>query len=89
MPELPLVAAVDTLTRVLARQQLLLVLDNCEHVLAAAAALCAGLLAVADDVRVLATSREPLRVTGEARYRLVPLSRPAKTRRPTSASPRR
>jgi predicted ATPase/DNA-binding CsgD family transcriptional regulator len=70
------VAAVDTLTRVLARQQLLLVLDNCEHVLGAVATLCAGLLAVADDVRVLATSREPLRVTGEARYRLVPLSLP-------------
>ena len=62
MPELPLVAAVDTLTRVLARQQLLLVLDNCEHLLGAAAQLCAGLLAACDDVRVLATSREPLRI---------------------------
>ena len=46
--------------RVLARQQLLLVLDNCEHVIGAAAELCAGLLAACDDVRVLATSREPL-----------------------------
>ena len=45
----------------LARQQLLLVLDNCEHVIGAAAELCAGLLAACDDVRVLATSREPLR----------------------------
>ncbi len=50
----------------LARQQLLLVLDNCEHVIGAAAALCAGLLLACDDVRVLATSREPLRVAGEA-----------------------
>ena len=46
------------------RQQLLLVLDNCEHVIGAAAALCAGLLAACDDVRVLATSREPLAVAG-------------------------
>ena len=60
----------------LARQQLLLVLDNCEHVIGAAAALCAGLLPACDDVRVLATSREPLRVAGEARYRLAPLTLP-------------
>jgi predicted ATPase/transcriptional regulator with XRE-family HTH domain len=76
VPELPGVPAVDALTRVLGRQQLLLVLDNCEHVLGAAAALCARLLAAADDVRVLATSREPLRAAGEARYRLAPLSLP-------------
>jgi predicted ATPase/DNA-binding CsgD family transcriptional regulator len=63
--------------RVLGRQQLLLVLDNCEHVIGAAAELCAGLLAACDDVRVLATSREPLAVTGEARYRLGPLTLPA------------
>ena len=60
----------------LARQQLLLVLDNCEHVIGAAASLCAGLLLACDDVRVLATSREPLRVAGEARYRLAPLALP-------------
>jgi predicted ATPase len=66
----------EALARVLARQQLLLVLDNCEHVIGAAAALCAGLLAACDDVRVLATSREPLRVAGEARYRLAPLTLP-------------
>ena len=68
--------AADALARVLARQQLLLVLDNCEHVIGAAAALCAGLLAACDDVRVLATSREPLAVAGEARYRLGPLALP-------------
>jgi predicted ATPase/transcriptional regulator with XRE-family HTH domain len=76
VPELPGVPAVDALTRVLGRQQLLLVLDNCEHVLGAAAALCARLLTAADDVRVLATSREPLRAAGEAHYRLAPLSLP-------------
>ena len=68
--------AAGALARVLARQQLLLVLDNCEHVVGAAAALCAGLLSACDDVRILATSREPLAVAGEARYRLAPLALP-------------
>src|SRR6516164_1360920 len=69
-------SAAEAVVRVLAGQQLLLVLDNCEHVIGAAAELCAGLLAAADDVRVLATSRKPLAVAGEARYRLGPLTLP-------------
>jgi len=72
----PGVPAAEALARALARQQLLLVLDNCEHVIGAAASLCAGLLVGADDVRVLATSREPLRVVAEAPYRLGPLALP-------------
>ena len=74
--EQPGLPAAGALARVLARRQLLLVLDNCEHVIGAAAQLCGGLLAACDDVRVLATSREPLRVAGEARYRLGPLGLP-------------
>jgi predicted ATPase/DNA-binding CsgD family transcriptional regulator len=74
--EQPGVPAGEALARVLARRQLLLVLDNCEHLIGAAAELCAGLLAACDDVRVLATSREPLAVAGEARYRLGPLTLP-------------
>jgi predicted ATPase/DNA-binding CsgD family transcriptional regulator/transcriptional regulator with XRE-family HTH domain len=74
--EQPGLPAAGALARALARQQVLLVLDNCEHVIGAAAALCAGLLAACDDVRVLATSREPLRVAGEARYRLASLALP-------------
>ena len=74
--EQPGVPAVEVLARVLARQQLLLVLDNCEHVIGAAAQMCAGLLAACDDVRVLTTSREPLRLAGEARYRLGPMALP-------------
>ena len=74
--EQPGVPLDGVLARALARRQLLLVLDNCEHLIGAAAELCAGLLAACDDVRVLATSREPLRVAGEARYRLGPLSVP-------------
>ena len=76
MRDLPGVSTAEALARLLARQQLLLVLDNCEHVIDAAASLCAGLLLACDDVRVLATSREPLRVAGEARYRLAPLALP-------------
>jgi predicted ATPase/DNA-binding CsgD family transcriptional regulator len=74
--ELPSVAASDALARALARRQLLLVLDNCEHVIGAAAELCSRLLLGADDVRVLATSREPLQLAGESRYRLAPLTLP-------------
>jgi non-specific serine/threonine protein kinase len=74
--EQPGLPAAEALARALARQQMLLVLDNCEHVIGAAAALCAELLAACDDVRVLATSREPLRVAGEARYRLASLALP-------------
>ena len=68
----PGVPAAEALAGVLARLQLLLVLDNCEHVIGAAAELCGGLLAAADDLQILATSREPLAVAGEARYRLGP-----------------
>ena len=74
--EQPGVPVAGVVARVLARQQLLLVLDNCEHVIGAAAELCARLLAACDDVRVLATSREPLAIAGEARYRLSPLTLP-------------
>ena len=74
--EEPGVPVAGTLARALASQQLLLVLDNCEHVIAAAAGLCAELLEACDDLRVLATSREALRVAGEAGYRLGPLAVP-------------
>jgi predicted ATPase len=67
---------VDALAARLSRQQLILVLDNCEHVLDAAAELCAALLTVADDIRILATSREPLGLPEEARFRLPPLTLP-------------
>jgi len=75
--ERPGVPVTDSLGEMLARQQMLLVLDNCEHLAGAVAAMCAELLPLADDVRILATSREPLGVAGEARYRLPPLTLPA------------
>ena len=75
--DLPSAGAGDALAQALARRQLLLVLDNCEHLIGAAAELCARVLLAADDVRILATSREPLRIAGEARYPVGPLSLPA------------
>lgn len=56
----------DRLVAALADRRLLLVLDNCEHVIDDAARLTGRLLAAAPGLRVLATSREPLGLTGEA-----------------------
>ena len=67
---------VDALAERLSRQQLLLVLDNCEHVLDEVARLCAALLVSADDIKILATSREPLGLPEESRYRLASLTLP-------------
>jgi non-specific serine/threonine protein kinase len=67
----------EVLAEVLAPRRLLLILDSCEHVLSAAAELCGVLLRSADEVRVLATSREQLGLGGEAWYRLSPLELPA------------
>jgi predicted ATPase/DNA-binding CsgD family transcriptional regulator len=71
--QVPGVPADGSLVAALARRQVLLVLDNCEHVLDAVAELCMALLLGADDIRVLATSREPAGIAGETRYRLRPL----------------
>ncbi len=60
----------------LARRQLLLVLDNCEHLCAECASLCRALLAACPDVRIVATSRERLGVPEEQVYRVLPLPEP-------------
>jgi predicted ATPase/class 3 adenylate cyclase len=62
----------------LRRKKLLLILDNCEHVLKPAAALADAILATAPDVRILATSRQGLDISGEAVHRLPSLPLPAK-----------
>ena len=64
------------LARQLAERRLLLVLDNCEHLLDACARLAADLLRTCPDVVVLATSREPLRVGGEVTWRTPSLALP-------------
>ena len=64
------------LVEALARTETLIVLDNCEHVVEAAARLVDDLLARCPRLRVLATSREPLGVAGERLCRLPPLPLP-------------
>jgi predicted ATPase/DNA-binding SARP family transcriptional activator len=71
-----------SLTEHLASRRALLVLDNCEHVVDQAARLAGTLLDGAEDIRLLATSREPLRLSGEAIHRLAPLDVPAETATP-------
>jgi len=58
-------------------KQLLLVIDNCEHVIEAAAGMAEALLRATPGVSLVATSREPLRVSGEYVYRVPPLDLPA------------
>ncbi|WP_182897638.1 BTAD domain-containing putative transcriptional regulator [Microbispora sp. H10830] len=71
---------VDRLIAALSHRVLLLVLDNCEHVVEEAAALAARLLAACPRLRVLATSREPLGVIGEHLYQVRPLDGEAAVR---------
>ncbi len=66
-------------------KRMLLLLDNCEHVIDAAASLAAAVLSGAPGVNILATSREPLGVAGEREYRLGPLSSPQPSSRLTAA----
>ena len=70
------VAALDVLVRHLSRVELLLVLDNCEHLLGACAALADAVLRAGSAVRVLATSREPLGAPGEITWRIPSLALP-------------
>ncbi|MGA2128441.1 MAG: winged helix-turn-helix domain-containing protein [Xanthobacteraceae bacterium] len=57
-------------------RRMLLLLDNCEHVIDAAASLAMAVLSAAPGVNILATSREPLGVAGEREHRLGPLGSP-------------
>jgi predicted ATPase/DNA-binding SARP family transcriptional activator len=65
---------VESLADRLRSEALLLVLDNCEHVLDACAELAGRLLRCCPQLRILATSREPLALDGELVYRVLPLS---------------
>ncbi len=67
---------VEILKEHLAERTVLLVLDNCEHLIAGCADLAESLLASAPRLRMLATSRAPLRVSGERIYRVPSLSLP-------------
>jgi predicted ATPase len=69
-------ASPESVAGALRSKQILLVLDNCEHVIDAAARMAEALLRVNPDARVIATSREPLRARGEWVYRVPPLAFP-------------
>jgi predicted ATPase/DNA-binding winged helix-turn-helix (wHTH) protein len=73
------------LAAAVADKRMLLLLDNCEHVIDAVARLAAAILGAARSVTILATSREPLAVAGEGEYRLTPLGIPKASSRLTAA----
>jgi predicted ATPase/DNA-binding winged helix-turn-helix (wHTH) protein len=73
------IGADDLLSNLVTRlkdKRMLLVLDNCEHLIDAAAGLAAAILREAPGVSILATSRERLGIIGEREYRLGPLGNP-------------
>ncbi|HZC93673.1 MAG TPA: LuxR family transcriptional regulator [Mycobacterium sp.] len=74
LPDQPGRSTMDTLTRFVADRQMLVVLDNCEHLLDASAALVDSLLATAAGLTLLTTSREPIGVPGEVSWRVPSLS---------------
>ena len=69
----PILATIEQYVKA---RELLIVLDNCEHVIEEAARVAAGLIATCPGVRLLATSREPLNVSGERVYNVPPLAVP-------------
>jgi len=69
-------APLEALTRALRHRRALVLLDNCEHLVEECAAVCRALLTGCDRLRILATSREPLRVPGENVWRVPPLPVP-------------
>jgi predicted ATPase/DNA-binding CsgD family transcriptional regulator len=72
----------DILTHYLESKRLLLVLDNCEHLLTACAELALRLLPACPDLQTLATSREPLSIPGEVSWLVPSLSLPDPARLP-------
>ena len=69
----------DSLLAYLKRKRLLLIFDNCEHVIGEASHVAAAMLRDCPGVRILATSRESLSIAGERVYRVPSLSVPAST----------
>jgi predicted ATPase/class 3 adenylate cyclase len=69
----------ETLQHYLKSKRLLLILDNCEHVVEETAQIADAILHACAEVRVLATSREPLRIHGEQVYRMPSLAVPHET----------
>ena len=76
VPEKAVATIADALAEWLRTRHLLLILDNCEHLIDACATFAASLLRAAPSLRILATSREALNVPGEAVWRVPPLELP-------------
>ena len=76
---------IQGLISVLRDRHILLVLDNCEHMIETVAALAEGIYRGANRTSLLATSREPLGADGEHVHRLEPLSTPPASQEPTAA----
>ncbi len=74
LPDQPGRSTMDTLLRFVRDRRMLIVLDNCEHLLDASAELVVALLGGAPGLTLLATSREPIGVAGEATWRVPSLS---------------
>ncbi len=74
LPDQPTRSTMDTLLRFVRDRHMLVLLDNCEHLLDATAELAVALLGGAPALTLLATSREPIGVTGEATWRVPSLS---------------
>jgi len=74
LPDQPGRSTMETITRFVAERQMLVVLDNCEHLLDASAALVVALLETSSSLTLLTTSREPLGVAGEVSWRVPSLS---------------
>ncbi|HEU0189753.1 MAG TPA: LuxR C-terminal-related transcriptional regulator [Mycobacterium sp.] len=74
LPDQPGRSTMDTLTRSIGEHHMLVVLDNCEHLLDASAALTVDLLGACSRLTFLATSREPIAVDGEVIWRVPSLS---------------
>ena len=72
----------ERLIAAIRERELLLILDNCEHVIESAAAFAHRVLGECRRLRIMATSREPLGITGEALWRVVPLTLPAEEASP-------
>ncbi|RMI33680.1 BTAD domain-containing putative transcriptional regulator [Nocardia stercoris] len=77
---------IDRLVAAIRDRETLLILDNCEHVIEAAAAFAHRLLGECRRLRILATSREPLGITGEALWQVAPLSLPAPDATPAAVA---
>lgn len=74
LPDQPGRTRIDTAIRFMGDRQMLMVLDNCEHLLDASADLIVALLEACPGLTILTTSREPIGLSGEVTWRVPSLS---------------